>query len=108
MNAIPWDDHFVQVYQTQAAAYHELIAAEDADGNLLPALEGITLFEGKRILDLGSGTGRIPLLLKDVDCEIVACDLHHPMLMEQAKQISSLRAPRKRPKQFPSPSPRAS
>lgn len=86
---LPADDHFIQVYKTRAAAYHALIAAEDADGNLLPALQAITPLEGKRVLDLGSGSGRIPLLLKDIDCEIIAVDLHHAMLVEQASHFAA-------------------
>lgn len=89
---MPKDDHFIQVYKTRAAAYHALIAAEDVDGNLLPTLQSITSFEGKRILDLGSGSGRIPLLLRGIDCDLIAVDLHHAMLVEQANQLSSLRA----------------
>jgi ubiquinone/menaquinone biosynthesis C-methylase UbiE len=91
---LPADDNFIKVYKTRAAAYHALIAAEDVDGNLLPALRAITALEGKRILDLGSGSGRIPLLLKDIDCDLVAVDLHHAMLVEQAQQFASLRAQR--------------
>ncbi|MBC8508000.1 MAG: hypothetical protein ISR58_21860 [Anaerolineales bacterium] len=32
-------DHFKSIYTTRAANYHELIAAEDVDGNLLRELE---------------------------------------------------------------------
>jgi len=93
------NDHFIQIYKTKAAAYHALIAAEDADGNLLKALKSIAPLAGKRVLDLGSGSGRIPLLLRGLNCEIVAVDLHHAMLLEQANQIKtlpSLRAERSR------------
>lgn len=80
-------NHFVKIYKTQAAAYHALIAAEDVDGNLLPALQAITPLTGKVVLDLGSGTGRIPLLLRDLECEFISVDLHHAMLVEQRKQV---------------------
>jgi ubiquinone/menaquinone biosynthesis C-methylase UbiE len=90
-NLLPADDHFIHVYKNGAAAYHALIAAEDADGNLLPALQAIALLAGKRVLDLGSGSGRIPLLLSGLNCEIVSVDLHHAMLVEQDHQLSSLR-----------------
>jgi ubiquinone/menaquinone biosynthesis C-methylase UbiE len=85
---LPADDNFIKVYKTRAAAYHALIAAEDVDGNLLPALRSIITLEGKRILDLGSGSGRIPLLVKDIDCDLVAVDLHHAMLVEQATHFA--------------------
>jgi ubiquinone/menaquinone biosynthesis C-methylase UbiE len=83
-------DHFVRIYNDEAAAYHELIAAEDADHNLLPALQSLAPLAGARLLDLGSGSGRIPLLLRGLGCEIVAVDLHRGMLEEQKKQMLSL------------------
>ncbi|HRN51252.1 MAG TPA: class I SAM-dependent methyltransferase [Anaerolineales bacterium] len=85
-------DHFRNVYTNKAAAYHALIAAEDADGNLLPALQAITPLAGARVLDLGSGSGRIPLLLQGLDCTIVASDLHYAMLLEQRQQRSLVNA----------------
>lgn len=89
MRSLPANDHFIQIYKNQAAAYHQLIAAEDADGNLLPALQAVAPLSGARILDLGSGSGRIPLLLQEIDCEIVASDIHHAMLVEQAAQAAA-------------------
>jgi ubiquinone/menaquinone biosynthesis C-methylase UbiE len=80
-------DHFVKIYRTQAAAYHALIAAEDVDCNLLPALQAFVPLAGKRVLDLGSGTGRIPLLLRGLGCKIISVDLHHAMLVEQREQL---------------------
>jgi ubiquinone/menaquinone biosynthesis C-methylase UbiE len=87
-------DHFVHIYTNEAAAYHELIAAEDADGNLRRTLETTATFARARLLDLGSGSGRIPLLVnkytgKQGDrgpAEIIAVDLHRGMLAEQKKQ----------------------
>lgn len=83
------EDHFIQVYRGHGREYHQLIAAEDVDGNLLPALQQIVSFKGKRVLDVGSGTGRIPLLLRRADCEIIAVDLFRDMLREQAQQRGS-------------------
>ncbi|MCW5874311.1 MAG: class I SAM-dependent methyltransferase [Anaerolineales bacterium] len=80
-------DHFRNIYTNQAAAYHELIAAEDADGNLRKALENAAPFAGARVLDLGSGSGRIPLLLRGLGCTIIASDLHYAMLVEQKQQM---------------------
>lgn len=83
-------DHFRNIYTNKAAAYHALIAAEDADGNLRTALESAAPFAGARVLDLGSGSGRIPLLLlRGLDCTIVASDLHYAMLVEQQAQQSA-------------------
>ncbi len=79
-------DHFKKIYTTQARAYHRAITAEDTDGNLLPALENITPLRGARILDLGTGTGRLPLLLNSLAGQIVGLDLHWAMLRENQCQ----------------------
>lgn len=77
-------DHFIQIYQKHGPTYHELIAVEDVDGNLRPALESITSFNEKSILDLGTGTGRIPLLFPDT--AVTGLDLHRSMLLENQRQ----------------------
>jgi ubiquinone/menaquinone biosynthesis C-methylase UbiE len=80
-------EHFKQIYTTQAKEYHRLITPEDADSNLLPALLRVHPLAGSRILDLGSGTGRIPLLVRRLLPEmVVGLDLHRAMLREQAGQ----------------------
>jgi ubiquinone/menaquinone biosynthesis C-methylase UbiE len=79
-------DHFQLIYSSRAADYHRMIAPEDADGNLLSALRAITPLAGKRILDLGTGTGRLPLLLAREAAQVVGLDLHWDMLMENARQ----------------------
>lgn len=63
-----------------------MITPEDVDENLLPALARAAPLAGKRIIDLGGGTGRIPLLLKHLRPEIISLDLHRAMLREQAAQ----------------------
>ena len=79
-------DHFQFIYRHRAADYHRLITPEDVDGNLLPALEQITPLRDKRILDLGTGTGRIPLLLNQPNNQVVGLDLHAAMLAENRYQ----------------------
>ncbi len=81
-------DHFKAIYSSRADDYHQMIAAEDTDGNLVRELERLADFRDKRVLDLGSGTGRIPLLLHDQTPHIISLDLHKAMLHEQAKQRS--------------------
>jgi ubiquinone/menaquinone biosynthesis C-methylase UbiE len=63
-----------------------MIAAEDAEGQLLGALAAIGPLRGRRVLDLGTGTGRLPRLLADQAGQIVALDLHRAMLLENAAQ----------------------
>lgn len=79
-------DHFIDIYTAQAAAYHRMIAPEDVDGNLLPAIEKITSLSGKRILDLGTGSGRLPLLFGSQAGQLVGLDLHAAMLAEHQRQ----------------------
>ena len=81
-------DHFRHIYTNQAADYHQLISPEDFAGNLLPALEQVTTLRGKRVLDLGTGTGRLPLLLSDQTTQVVGLDLHGAMLLENQRQRS--------------------
>lgn len=78
------EDHFKHIYQHEAAKYQELIAFEDVEGNLIPTLAGITPFDGKAVLDLGSGTGRIPQLFPQN--AITCLDLHLAMLRESRRQ----------------------
>lgn len=79
-------DHFVNIYTSRATEYHRMIAVEDADRQLLPALERVTPLRGKRMLDLGTGTGRLPLLLHDRAARMVGVDLHWDMLRENRAQ----------------------
>ena len=78
------NNHYLQIYQHHGQTYHEMITFEDTEGNLRPALEAVTPFQGKAILDLGSGTGRIPLLFPETP--VVCLDLHEDMLRENQRQ----------------------
>ncbi len=68
-----------------------MIAAEDVDGNLLPALGVISHLNGKRVLDLGTGTGRLPLMLHDKVAYLVGLELYRGMLREHIKQRQKVR-----------------
>jgi ubiquinone/menaquinone biosynthesis C-methylase UbiE len=71
---------YKKIYSERADDYHRFIAVEDADGNLIRAIEGVTPLAGKRLLDLGTGTGRLPLLLAPHGAHITGLDLHRDML----------------------------
>jgi ubiquinone/menaquinone biosynthesis C-methylase UbiE len=79
-------EHFRHIYSSRAADYHRMIAPEDVDGNLRQAIQNITSTEGKRILDLGTGTGRLPLLLAREARQMIGLDLHWDMLRENTVQ----------------------
>lgn len=83
-------DHFKYIYANRAAEYHEMILPEDIDSNLLAVITKIVSLKGCRILDLGSGTGRMPLLLHPLSGKIAALDLNYPMLKEQEIQQSKI------------------
>jgi ubiquinone/menaquinone biosynthesis C-methylase UbiE len=75
-------EHFHYIYNFCTADYHRMIAAEDVDGNLLSTLKNVAPFHGKRVLDLGTGTGRIPLLLGKQAAHVVGLDLSYAMLRQ--------------------------
>ena len=75
-----------------AEEYHQLILPEDVEGNLFTTLKQIARFENAVLLDLGSGTGRIPLLVQDMVDHVFALDLNYPMLAEQRKQQQMISA----------------
>src|SRR5215207_2837552 len=79
-------DHFQAIYAARAAEYHQMIAAEDLDGQLLPAIERVASLRGKRVIDLGTGTGRLPLLIGKQAAQLVGLDLHRDMLRQHAVQ----------------------
>ncbi len=79
-------DSFQQIYAHQAEAYHRMIAREDADGRLLDALRAVCPFYGRRVLDIGTGTGRIPILLQGIDAMILGIDLARDMLVQNGLQ----------------------
>ncbi|MBL0197555.1 MAG: class I SAM-dependent methyltransferase [Myxococcales bacterium] len=54
---------YQRIYRERAEDYDRLVGAEDADGNLLPALEAVVPVAGLDVLDVGTGTGRLARLL---------------------------------------------
>ena len=74
------DNHYIKIYRSQGRSYHEMISFEDTDQNLRPALESITPFGRQPVLDLGTGTGRLPLLFPEL--RFIGLDLHLHMLRE--------------------------
>lgn len=68
------------IYQEHAEEYERLISREDYQGRLLPALQGITGLEGKDVVELGAGTGRLTCLLARRVRSIRAFDASQAML----------------------------
>ncbi len=68
------------IYNEQPDQYDLLISREDYQGNILKNLREITSFEGKDIIDLGAGTGRLSCLLAPFVRSIKAFDISQAML----------------------------
>jgi ubiquinone/menaquinone biosynthesis C-methylase UbiE len=78
-----------QVYQYDADRYQQLIAREDFQANLLPALKSIHPLSGLDVIDLGAGTGRLTQLLAPYVNTLRAFDLSPHMLQAAYKLLSS-------------------
>lgn len=77
-----------QVYKQEAQNYQRLIAREDYQENLLPAIREIVDLENKDVIDLGSGTGRLACLLAPVTKSMFAFDLFPHMLGVAASRLN--------------------
>jgi ubiquinone/menaquinone biosynthesis C-methylase UbiE len=69
-----------RVYSGHADDYERLVAAEDADGRLLPALAALVPLAGARVLEIGVGTGRVTELLVGAGARVVGCEPAAAML----------------------------
>ena len=69
-----------EIYNQRAERYDCLVAREDCEGNLLPALMEIDSLEGRRVVELGAGTGRLTRLLAPLVSHIWLFDRSHHML----------------------------
>src|SRR5262249_51724924 len=76
---------YQQIYSQHAEEYDALVAAEDCDRRLLPALEAITPLAGASVLEVGIGTGRIARQLLGRAARIVAVD-RSPAMLEVARR----------------------
>lgn len=71
---------YQEVYRTQASRYDELVAREDYQGHILPALQRVRPLGGLDVVELGAGTGRLTHLLLPFVRSILACDISPQML----------------------------
>ena len=68
------------IYHTQAQRYQLLVSREDYRGNLLPAILAVDHLQGKDVIELGAGTGRITCQVAPLARQVVASDISHHML----------------------------
>ncbi len=69
-----------QVYTQEALNYQRLVAREDYQDNLLPAIQEIISPNNLDVIDLGAGTGRLACLLAPLARYVYAFDLSPHML----------------------------
>lgn len=71
---------FQSIYERFADEYDRMVAAEDCEGNLLPALAAIAPLEGASVLEVGAGTGRITRQIVGAAARVIAVDRAQAML----------------------------
>ncbi len=79
-----------RIYAEHAAEYDALVAAEDCDQHLLPALEAIAPLDGASVVEVGAGTGRITRLLVGRGAKVVAIDRSPAMLAVARRHLEAL------------------
>ena len=86
---------FKQIYATQAAKYEQMVAREDYQGHILPALLGIRPFTNQTsVIELGAGTGRLTKLLARHIGHITAMDISPHMLGVARKKLDPSGVPK--------------
>jgi ubiquinone/menaquinone biosynthesis C-methylase UbiE len=80
---------YKEIYNTQARAYDLLVAREDYQGNLWPALRGIRPLDRLDVVELGAGTGRLTCMLAAAARRIRAFDLSRHMLEAARAKLSA-------------------
>ena len=85
------EDPLAQVYHEQADAYDRLVAHEDYQRNLLPALTRIWPSAGLDVVDLGTGTGRLATMLAPTARSLSAFDLSPAMLAVAQNRLNLAR-----------------
>jgi ubiquinone/menaquinone biosynthesis C-methylase UbiE len=77
-----------EIYRSQAEQYEALVSREDYQGNLLPALQKITSFNNKKVVEFGAGTGRLTTQVAPLAQSIQAYDISQHMLDLAAQKLT--------------------
>lgn len=80
---------YADIYRRDAQRYQQLIAREDYQGSILPALEAICELNGRVVVDLGAGTGRLTKLLAPRAAAVYGFDLSPAMLAVARQELSA-------------------
>lgn len=73
-------EHFRDIYANKADLYDRMVAREDYEHHLLPALTAIHPLQNAVVVEFGAGTGRLTRLLAPEVQRIHAFDFSHHML----------------------------
>ena len=73
-------DHFQKIYTHHADQYERLVAREDYQQKIVPALNKIRSLTGVEVVELGAGTGRLTCLLAPLVERIHFFDISQHML----------------------------
>jgi ubiquinone/menaquinone biosynthesis C-methylase UbiE len=79
-----------EIYARHAERYDQLVAREDYQGNILPALQAIRPLDGLTVVELGAGTGRLSCLLAPLVERILLLDASQHMLDVAAAKLAGL------------------
>lgn len=82
-------DHFQRIYATEAERYQQLVAAEDAGGELAAQVAELA-GSARRIIDIGTGTGRLAVPLVEAGREVFALDAAVAMLRVAARRLAAI------------------
>jgi len=75
-----------RIYRDRAARYDALVAREDHQGNLLPALLEAATLRGAVVAEMGAGTGRVTALVAPLAKRVCAFDASDAMLRQAARR----------------------
>jgi len=78
------------IYETIATPYEVLISKEDNGGNIPAALSELADFDGKDVIDLGAGTGRLTCMAAPLAKSILAVDFAAGMLQVTAQKLTRM------------------
>ena len=81
---------YQNIYTNHAKEYDALVRAEDADGNLIPAIESIHPLKGAAVLEVGIGTGRIGRAIVERVRKLVGVERSPAMLAIAREHLESI------------------
>ena len=78
-----------ETYARHAERYDSLVAAEDSEQRLLPALQSLAKLKGARVLEVGVGTGRLTRLLAPLAAHITGVEREPGMLAVARRHLAA-------------------